>query len=124
MSWHRTWKAHKMRKICSLTLAIYIILDELFVFLVVSCWRLFFLIQYFPKKNIIFSKVFFFLQMNHMQIFFPCQYLCFCCWFLFFFFGWERGENISCSRFFSNASNIAVHLFGWYDLCIIWCTYE
>lgn len=76
----------------------------------------------FSEKNIVFSKSF--VQMNHMQIFSLTVSMVLLL--SHFFLAGEWGEQISCSRFFllSNTSNIAVHLFVWYDLCFICCTYE
>lgn len=65
--------------------------------------------------------------MNHMQIFFPVGICVFAVGSGAFWAGRKRRgveRTFHVLAFFSNASNIAVHLFVWYDLCIIWCTYE
>lgn len=81
------------------------------------------LIQYFPKKTS------FFLKFLYKWI--TCRFLSLSVSMLLLlgrFFGWEaekeRGGTFHVLAFFSNASNIAVHLFVWYDLCFIWRTYE
>lgn len=76
----------------------------------------------FSKKTSFFLKFSFFTNESHAD-FFPLSVSMFLVLVLVLSAGREE-RTLHVLDFFSNASNIAVHLFVWYDLCFIWCTYE